>query len=290
MPVQCEGITRAGRRCSITSTSSMVDAASKKLVCEPLKRGGCYCLFHACLFCVKPAVFGDAIIVFLDLETTGLSVVTDHIVEIGAVDANGVVCATVVDPFMASNGPAVHGISDTELQEGPTFPNAFSRLAYFLESLADNAISADEEDSSIDLPEDPALPHMKAESPDIVVVAHNGIKFDFPFLLSECYRCHMSLGFFAKLKYVDTLSIVRAIDGRVYGGCMKLQCMLLHLGEHGEGAKGLRAHRALDDAIVLKDVVGNIAHRAGVSMHCLLSAFSNELDLAASVAQLSSIL
>ena len=58
---------------------------------------------------------------------------------------------------------------------------------------------------------------------------HNGIKFDFPFLLSECYRARLPLDFFTKLKYVDTLSIVRAIDGQLYGGCMKLQCMLLHL-------------------------------------------------------------
>ena len=78
--MQCEGTTRAGRHRSITNTCSMVDAASQKLVCEPLKRGGRHCLFHACLFCVKPAVLGDAIIVFLDLETTGLSVLTDHIV------------------------------------------------------------------------------------------------------------------------------------------------------------------------------------------------------------------
>ena len=77
---------------------------------------------------------------------------------------------------------------------------------------------------------------MKTESPDIVVVAHNGIKFDFPFLLSECYRAQIPLDFFAKLNYVDTLSMVRAADGQLYGGCMKLQCMFLHLGERGEGA------------------------------------------------------
>ena len=59
---------------------------------------------------------------------------------------------------------------------------------------------------------------MKTESPEIVVVAHNGIKFDFPFLLSECYRARMPLDFFAKLKYVDTLSIVRADEGQLYGG------------------------------------------------------------------------
>ena len=98
------------------------------------------------------------------------------------------------------------------------------------------------------MPEQPKLPHVKAESPEIVVVAHNGIKFDFPFLLSECYRARMSLDFFAKLKYVDTLSIVRAIDGHLYGGCMKLQFMLLHLGERGEGTS-LRAHRALDETL-----------------------------------------
>ena len=266
----------------------MVDAVSQKLVCEPLKRGGRHCLFHACLFCVKPAVLGDAIVVFLDLETTGLSVLTDHIVEIGCVDAKGVVFTTVVNPLVMSSGPAVHGISDTELVEGPTFNVVFPRFVYFLESLVDNAFSTDDEDSSIELPEQPTLPHVKAESPEIVVVAHNGIKFDFPLLLSECYRARMSLDIFAKLKYVDTLSIVRAIDGHLYGGCMKLQCMLLHLGERGEGTS-LRAHRALDDAIVLKDVVNNIAHRLGVSTNSLLSVFSHELDLGASVAHLSSI-
>ena len=110
----------------------MIDAASQKLVCEPLKRGGRHCLFHACLFCVKPSVLGDAIIVFFDLETTGLSVLTDHIVEIGCVDAKGVVFTTVVNPLVLSNGHAVHGISDAELLEGLTFNDVFPRFVYLL--------------------------------------------------------------------------------------------------------------------------------------------------------------
>ena len=69
---------------------------------------------------------------------------------------------------------------------------------------------------------------------------------------------------------------------------MKLQCMLLHLSERGEGTTKLRAHRALDDAIVLKDVVNNIAQGLGVSTNSLLSVFSHELDLGASIAHLSS--
>ena len=124
---------------------------------------------------------------------------------------------------------------------------------------------------------------------EIVVVAHNGIKFDSPFLLSECYRARLPLDIFAKLKYVETLPMVRAIDGQLYGGCMNLQCILLHLGERGEGTS-LRAHRVLDDAIVLRDVVNNIAHRLGVSTSCLLSVFSHELDLGASIAHLSSMI
>ena len=265
----------------------MVDDASQKLVCEPLKRGARHCLFHACLFSIKPAALGDAVTVFIDLETTGLSVLSDHIVEIGAIDAEGVVFTTVVNPLVTSNGLAVHGISDAELLEGPTFPEAFRRLVYFLESLADNAFSTDSEDSSVELTQEPRLPHVREKSPDVLIVAHNGIKFDFPFLLSQCYRCRIPLDFFAKLKYVDTLNVVRAIDGQLYGGCMKLQCMLSQLGKNGEGNTNLRAHRALDDAILLKDVVNNIAHKIGVSTHTLLSVFSHELDLGTSVAQLS---
>ena len=67
----------------------MVDALSGNLVAEPLKRGGSHCLYHAVYFCAREVVVQDTVVVFLDLETTGLSILTDNIVEIGVVDEHG---------------------------------------------------------------------------------------------------------------------------------------------------------------------------------------------------------
>lgn len=108
---QCCGVTRYGRRCSIASMPIMVDPISGKLVSEPLKRGGRCCLFHTVFFCTREVAVSGAIAVFLDLETSGLSVLTDHIVEIGVVDEYGATFSTVVRPPIMPAGPAVHGIA-----------------------------------------------------------------------------------------------------------------------------------------------------------------------------------
>ena len=47
--VQCEGITKAGRRCSIDSHSKMKNERGK-LVGEPLQHGSRFCLIHAQIF------------------------------------------------------------------------------------------------------------------------------------------------------------------------------------------------------------------------------------------------
>ena len=118
--------------------------------------------------------------------------------------------------------------------------------------------------------------------PDLIVVAHNGMRFDFAMLLSECYRCNMTLDAMNKWKYVDTLALTRASDPMLFGGCMKLQCMLRVAVTHG-----LRAHRALDDAIALRSVTIHFSHRLGVSMLDLLKLFVVQLETAGSIAQLS---
>ena len=65
---RCSGTTRAGRQCSITATSTMTDDMGR-LVAQPLRCGGKFCVLHAKPFVVRPAPVTEAmVLVFLDLE------------------------------------------------------------------------------------------------------------------------------------------------------------------------------------------------------------------------------
>ena len=84
---RCCGVTRKGLRCSITATSRLTDD-SGRLIGEPLLHGGKYCRLHSRPFCTIPAdSVGPAVVLLLDLETTGVDVATDQIVEFAAVHA-----------------------------------------------------------------------------------------------------------------------------------------------------------------------------------------------------------
>ena len=65
---RCSGTTRAGKQCSITATSTMTDDMGR-LVAQPLRCGGRFCVLHAKPFVVRPAPVTEAmVLVFLDLE------------------------------------------------------------------------------------------------------------------------------------------------------------------------------------------------------------------------------
>ena len=172
MVSQCAGLTRSGRRCSITRACKLRDTTTGRLVAAPLIRGGAYCAFHAQVFCSRPTDVDDGILIFLDLETTGLDVAADSIVEIGAIaDKSGAVFSTVVRPETPPpEGPTVHGIDNAELSEGPGFPEAFARLVAFLENLAASEV-ADDSDSSAD---EAVMQPRIGDTPRVVLVAHNG--------------------------------------------------------------------------------------------------------------------
>ena len=185
---RCRGQTRAGRPCSITATCSLTDERGR-LAAEPLKRGGEYCLFHAKPFVVRPAAVEtarSAIIVFLDLETTGVDVARDRVVELAAMRApedsrsslGGSFCTVVrVDPAILRErggaAAAVHGIADEEIAQGPCFPEAWRRFLDWTDFLLNTAVTESEPDTDDD---DPHLPRLPDEPPILLLAAHNGVR------------------------------------------------------------------------------------------------------------------
>ena len=276
-PVQCTGVTRAGRRCGITSeTSRLLDDRGHN-VNEPLLLGARHCRFHLQLFCTKPSGNGDCLLFYLDFETSGLDVLGHHIVEIGVLCENGACFSTVVCPPLFSEQVLVHGISNEELRQGPSFVDAFHRMYRFCNNLVEMALA--DTDSSVD---EAATETLRDDPPQILVCAHNGKLFDFPFLCSECIRNDIDIGCLADWVFVDTLEVFRAMDAETYGGCAKLQCILRN---HGATAD-LHAHRALDDSRALKAVLESVSASLGVSPKVLIQPFVVGLDNATTTAHI----
>ena len=174
----------------------MVDAHGR-LVGESLLLGARCCRLHMQLFCAWPLRDfeddGPPLIFFLDFETTGLDILEHHIVEIGVVSSDSGACfSTVVCPpkFVVNDELPVHGIPDDELREGPPFGEAFHRLHRFCEHIVETSVVNETDDEVCDSPDHDAArpPVLRETPPGVIICAHNGTKFDFPFLCSECLR------------------------------------------------------------------------------------------------------
>ena len=109
------------------------------------------------------------------------------------------------------------------------------------------------------------------------------MKFDFPFLCSECFRNQIHLDYLANWRYVDSLDVVKALDSQTHGGCVKLQCLLRRLAHKAD----LRAHRALDDCYALRSVVDTLAASLDVRSSLLLKPFVFEFDSNTTLTNLS---
>ena len=283
----CTGTTRSGRRCAITERSSVRDELGRD-VASTLRYGAPCCLFHAKPFCALPAApVGDLLIFFLDFETTGVDPTHDRVVEMAAVAALGPIetpgpCFSTVlrvdAEFLQKRGgaaAAVHGITAEEISQGPGFACAWNRFVYFAEHLANSSLQPTSESDDND--EEPVDTRIADEPPTIVIAAHNGVRFDFCMLLFECARSGLDISALARWLYVDTLSVLSALPGDL-GGCLKLQC----LARWSIGKQNMRAHRALDDCVVLREVMEHVAALLGLGLHELFRLFTLRLDVACS--------
>ena len=281
---QCEGTTRAGRRCSIDVRSTMADDLGRS-VAAPLRCGAPCCLLHARPFASKPVLpEGELLIVFLDLEATGVDPTYDRILEIAAlavVGPSSAAFSTVVHvdaDFLRRRGSRaeeIHGISAEESALGPSFASAWHRLVAFVEHLVNSALDQEDTES---YDGEPCLPRIADEPPTILVAAHNGVRYDFCMLLFECARNGVATKHLSQWLFLDTLAVVGAMPASFHGGCMKLQC----LARGSIAAQDARAHRALDDCVVLRDVMEDAASLLGVSLSELFRHFALRFDEATS--------
>ncbi len=105
-----------------------------------------------------------------------------------------------------------------------------------------------------------------------------GEKFDFPVLFSECRRHDCNIYLLQSFLYVDTLDVVRACGRSTADGCARLQCLVRCCG-----GSATRAHRALEDMVALRDVVGHCAQSFGVTARELVAPFVRRLDVPATL-------
>ena len=284
--VRCQGRTKVGERCSITSSTKLVDKFNGCLLADPLRKGCKFCWLHMKYFqttlrAIHPIAKSgnratcDPLLFFFDLETTGLSIKDDHIVEIGMFEAStGAKFCTIVQPTDVMRSDCIHGIEHSELAHGPDFRVAFERMSAFIGNLADAAICEDSDSSD---EADAALPRIRDERAQVLVLAHNGALFDFPMLISECWRHDARWDHLEQWLFVDTLEVLRALGPESLSGCLKLQCLTRVCSRLGN----LQAHRALDDAIALHAVLEHLSHRLDVAMCELAGHFARALDVSA---------
>ena len=136
-------------------------------------------------------------IVFIDLETTGISVSNDRIVEISLLkispDGKEQWITTRINPEIPipPQTTEIHGISDKDIADAPTFREVAKNLVLFLEGCD--------------------------------IAGYNSMKFDIPLLAEEFLRTDTDFNF-TKRKYVDVQVIFHKKEQRTLAAAYQFYC------------------------------------------------------------------
>jgi len=136
-------------------------------------------------------------IIFFDLETTGINIANDRIVEIAylKIDVNGNESSKTmrVNPDMPipPRSTEFHGITDEDVKESPKFNEVAKTVAKDFEGCD--------------------------------LAGYNSIKFDIPLLAEEFLRAGVDVDF-KKRKFVDVQVIFMKMEQRTLGAALKFFC------------------------------------------------------------------
>lgn len=136
-------------------------------------------------------------LVFFDLESTGLNVATDRIVEISAVkifpNGDQEIKTKRINPTIpiSPEAQAVHGISDEDVKDCPTFKQIAKSLAEWMKGCD--------------------------------IAGFNSSKYDIPLLAEEFLRADINFDF-RKRKHIDVQNIFHKMEKRTLVAAYKFYC------------------------------------------------------------------
>lgn len=136
-------------------------------------------------------------VIFLDLETTGINIVTDRIVEIALLkimpDGTEEEKLMRINPEVSipEEASQIHGIYDADIKDAPTFKSVAKTLAHFMEGCD--------------------------------LAGFNSNRFDIPLLAEEFLRAGVDIDM-KKRKFIDVQAIFHKMEKRTLVAAYKLYC------------------------------------------------------------------
>lgn len=136
-------------------------------------------------------------IVFFDLETTGINIAADRIVELSylKIERNGneISKTMLINPTIPipPESTAIHGITDEDVKDAPTFQSIAKNLANEIEGCD--------------------------------LAGYNSNKFDIPLLAEEFLRADVDIDMM-KRKFIDVQVIFHKMEQRTLGAAYKFYC------------------------------------------------------------------
>ena len=187
-------------------------------------------------------------IAFFDLETTGINIAADRIVEISVlrINVNGVKewLTSRVNPEMPipERAVAIHGIRNEDVASSPKFRELAKKIAAFIEGCD--------------------------------LAGYNAIKFDLPVLAEEFLRANVDFNF-RKRKYVDVQVIFHKKEQRTLSAAYMFYCNKELDGAHGSKADTAAAYEVLKSQLDRYEDLEN-----DVDKLAEYSSFNNSVDFA----------
>lgn len=169
-------------------------------------------------------------IAFVDLETTGVNISTDRIVEIAIVkilpDGSRQVKRKLINPEMPipQASSDIHGITDEMVKDAPTFKQAANELKQFIENCD--------------------------------LGGYNSNRFDIPMLIEEFLRIGMDFNIDGR-KLVDVQKVFHMMEQRTLSAAYKFYCQKNLDGAHSAEVDAVATWEVLEAQVERYPQIGN---------------------------------